>query len=223
MSLLVTSVFLYGLASLLLPAGTTNCKVNMAAAGVKEALSCRGDSADTGSVEGTNRVLLVNILEAVEDAIDVHYGLSRPSQEQIPSAVEKQALGLITPGEPSRDGPWYWFVWLLLLQAEGRGLIFLIVWETPEPRVSIPLPFTACQPQQAWPEREHKIFKDTQPLEGGWPSSINYNKLNVRYILIEERSEEKNMWPIIVSFLEYENGIMETELWKCKNWRETWK
>ena len=37
MSLLVTSVFVYGLVSLLLPAGTTNSKINMAAAGVEPA------------------------------------------------------------------------------------------------------------------------------------------------------------------------------------------
>ena len=89
-------------------------------------------------------MLLESILEAVEDATDVHRGLSRPSQEQIPSAVEKQELGLFTLGEPDRDGHQYLFVWLLLLQAEGRGLVFLIVWETPEPRVFIPLPSTAC-------------------------------------------------------------------------------
>lgn len=34
---------------------------------------------------------------------DVDYGSSQPSQEQIPSAVEKQELGLITLGEPDRD------------------------------------------------------------------------------------------------------------------------
>lgn len=55
-------------------------------------------------------MLLENILEAVGDAIDVHHGLSWPSQEQIPSAVEKQELGLITLGEPDRDGHQYLFV-----------------------------------------------------------------------------------------------------------------
>ena len=55
-------------------------------------------------------MLLESILEAVEDATDVHRGLSRPSQEQIPSAVEKQELGLFTLGGPDRDGHQYLFV-----------------------------------------------------------------------------------------------------------------
>lgn len=55
-------------------------------------------------------MLLESILEAVEDATDVHRGLSRPSREQIPSAVEKQELGLFTLGEPDRDGHQYLFV-----------------------------------------------------------------------------------------------------------------
>lgn len=110
------------------------------------------ETGDAGSIEATTWVVLVKTLG--EDPLDVAYGSSPLSWEEVPLVCGEERAGLAHARAALLT-----VLWTALFQADRRGLIFLIPQRTQEPGafalLYLPLPASP----HAWPEREHEVVK----------------------------------------------------------------